>query len=48
MVHTHQRFVLCLQSDTLDEIQQKFAGHGLNANGQCFIMDVLGEEEDGH
>ena len=45
---THRRFILCLESDTLNEIEQQLAGHGLNADGKSLIMDVLREEKDGH
>ena len=44
---THWWLLFSLQSDALHQVQQQLAGHGLNADGQSVVMDVLGEEVHG-
>ena len=41
------RLLLGLDPDALDQVEEKFAGHGLDGGGQRLIVDVLGEEADG-
>lgn len=50
--HPHQdisavaAFLLTLGADAVHQVQQEFAGHGLDAAGQGLIIDVLCEELD--
>ena len=32
--------------DTLDQVEEEFAGHGLDAGGQGLVVDVSGEQFD--
>ena len=41
------RLLLRLDSDALNQVEEKFAGHGLDGRGQRLVVDVLGEEADG-
>lgn len=41
------RLLLGLDPDALDQVEEKFAGHGLDGGGQRLIVDILGEEADG-
>ena len=45
---TNRRFLFGLHSKALHQIQQQFAGHGLNADWQRVVMNVTGEDVDGH
>lgn len=51
--HPHQdisavaAFLLTLGADAVHQVQQEFAGHGLDATGQGLIIDVLGKKLDG-
>lgn len=51
--HPHQdisaiaALLLTLGADAVYQVQQEFAGHGLDATGQGLIIDVLGKELDG-
>ena len=45
---TNRRLLFGLHSKALHQIQQQFAGHGLNADWQRVVMNVTGEDVDGH